>query len=294
MRANSSFKNLISLFITILFSFLTLAYFYKPQNALAMPFYDLNPQELVLRSKFYTSFSSSSEERKHNISLASTALNKTFVDAGAEFSFNLTVGARTVERGYKTAKIIVGGEFTDGVGGGVCQVSTTLYNAILLSGLKITEYHPHSLPVSYVAPSFDAMVSFGFADLKFINDTHNPLIIYTTVTSNTVTVEIYGEPSPYTYYRQSVVTEQIPAPPEQEIDDIKGEYPELYEGQKKVIRYSKTGLKSQAYIVTLKNGKPVYTKKIRSDSYSATRGLIVCGKTPYPLEIEKENLYIYE
>ena len=96
----------------------------------AMPFYDLRPQEMVLRAEFCTYYSSSTSERKHNITLATKALDNTFIDVGAEFSFNLTVGERTVKRGYKTSKIIVAGEFVDGVGGGVCQVSTTLYNAV--------------------------------------------------------------------------------------------------------------------------------------------------------------------
>ncbi len=248
-----------------------------------MPFYDLCPKDLCLRSKFYTSYSNSSHERKHNIKMAALTLDKTFIDVGAEFSFNQTVGARTEQRGYLTSKVIVGGEFIDGVGGGVCQVSTTLYNAVLLSGLKITEYHPHSLAVSYVAPSFDAMVSYGFADLKFINDTHNPIIIHTLTTDSSITIEIYGEPSEYTYFRQSVTTGEIPAPKEKEIFDEKREYPELYEGQKKVLKYSKAGLTSQGYIVKLKNGKPLSTKKIRTDSYNATQGLVIYGTMPLPL-----------
>ncbi len=251
-----------------------------------MPFYALSPKNIVLRSRFYTSYSSSTPERKSNIKLATLSLDKTFVDVGGEFSFNKTVGARTTERGYKTSKIIVGGEFVDGIGGGVCQVSTTLYNALLLAGLNVIEYHPHSLPVSYVCPSFDAMVSYNFADLRFINNTDNPIILHTIATDSTITVEIYGEPNDYTYSRQSVLIEEIPAPKEQEVIDDKGEFPELYEGQKKVVRYSKSGLKSQGYLVATKNGKIVSTKRLRTDTYQATRGLIICGKTPQPIESE--------
>ena len=116
------------------------------------------------------------------------------MDINGEFSFNYTIGERTERRGYKKAKIIVGGEFVDGVGGGVCQVSTTLYNAVLLAGLKVVECHPHSLPVSYVEPSFDAMVNSGWADLKFINDTHNPVIIRARADGAKLTIQIFGEP----------------------------------------------------------------------------------------------------
>lgn len=264
------------------------------KSAFAMPFYCLQPKNIVLRSRFKTSFSSSSEERKNNIKLASLSLDKVFIDVGAEFSFNKTVGPRTEKRGYKNSKIIVGGEFVEGVGGGVCQVSTTLYNAVLLSGLKVVEYHPHSLVVSYVSPSFDAMVSYGFADLRFINNTNNPIILHTIVTDNTLTIEIYGEPNEFTYVMQSIKVEEIPAPKELEVIDDKGEYPELFQGQKKVIKYSKAGLKSQGYIFTYKNGKLISTKKLRSDTYSATRGLIVYGTKPEVIDTPQQNNKIEE
>ena len=84
-------------------------------NARAMPFYDLKPQEIVLRAQFYTSYTTSTEERKSNIALAAKSIDNTLIDVGGEFSFNKTVGARTEKRGYKRAKIIVDGEFVDGV-----------------------------------------------------------------------------------------------------------------------------------------------------------------------------------
>ncbi len=273
-------KTLSFLFLIVSISAILCLKYYTV-NA-SMPFYNLKPQNLVLRSRFYTSYSLSTDERKNNIKIASNALDKTFIDVNAEFSFNAVVGARTEKRGYKKSKVIVGGEFVDGVGGGVCQVSTTLYNALLLAGLKITEYHPHSLAVSYVSPSFDAMVSYNFADLKFVNNTDNPIILHTITTNDKITVEIFGEPNEFSYLRQSVIREEIPAPKELEVLDIKGEYPELYEGQKKFIKYSKSGLKSQGVIVKLKDGKVVSNEKIRSDTYSATQGLVIMGTTTLP------------
>lgn len=261
----------------------------KAFQALAMPFYDLQPKSIVKRASFYTTYSSSSAERKHNIALACKALNNTLVDVNAEFSFNRTVGARTEKNGYKTSKIIVGGEFVDGVGGGVCQVSTTLYNAVLLSGLKITESHPHSLPVSYVAPSFDAMVNSGSADLRFINDTYNPIVIKAFADGKTLKIEILGEPLKVKYSRQSVVTGEIPAPSDKEILDEKGEYPNLYQGEKLVLKYGKAGLTSEGFIIETVNGKVVSVKKIRSDKYSAQRGLVVIGKAIKPIENTEED-----
>ena len=243
-----------------------------------MPFYALKPQELTLRAQFYTSFPLSSNERKNNIRLASTSLDGTFIDVNAEFSFNKTVGARTEKNGYKTAKIIVGGKFVDGVGGGVCQVSTTLYNAVLLAGLKITEYHPHSLPVSYVAPSFDAMVNSNTADLKFINNTSNPIYIKTEVNSTQIKISIYGEKMVEKYVRQSVIVSEIPAPSEQIIIDDALEYPSLYEGESKIVSYGKNGYFSEGYLIKYVNGKPVNITKIRKDKYSPVQGVIVQGK----------------
>ena len=243
-----------------------------------MPFYDLRPQKIVKRAEFYTSYSVSSRERKNNIFVAAKALDNTFIDVGGEFSFNRTVGARTEARGYKKAKIIVGGKFVDGVGGGVCQVSTTLYNAALLSGLMITEFHSHSLPVSYIAPSFDAMVNSGSADLRFINNTHNPVIIKTSVNDSTIRITIYGEAMKESFVRKSVITERIPAPAEELVADVNGEFPELCEGERKVISCSKEGYRSEGFLIKLLNGVPIASTKIRSDTYASLKGTIVEGK----------------
>ena len=167
--------------------------FVEARTTYAMPFYGLNPCEIVKRSSFSTNYSSSTLERKHNIYLASKSIDKTMVDVGGEFSFNLVVGGRTEKRGYQKSKIIINGEFADGVGGGVCQVSTTLYNAVILAGLEIVEYHPHSLPVSYVAPSFDAMVNSSYADLKFRNNTQNPIIIRAWADGDRLKIDILGQ-----------------------------------------------------------------------------------------------------
>jgi vancomycin resistance protein YoaR len=247
-------------------------------KAFAMPFYDLRPESLALRASFFTSYASSSAERKHNIALASKSLNNTFVDVNGEFSFNYTVGERTMKRGYKQAKIIVGGEFVDGVGGGVCQVSTTLYNAVLLAGLKVIEYHPHSLPVSYVAPSFDAMVNSSWADLKFINTTHNPIIIKAVANGERLLIEIWGQKMQEKYVRESVVLKTLPPLADKEIFDDEGAYPELYEGDFRKVKWGNNGYVSEGYLTKIV-GKKKAKKKIRSDKYSPTRGLVVWGKT---------------
>ena len=281
--AQKTYKTLKRTFIVgIIIVAMITASFSTSIKAFAMPFYDLQPQDLVLRASFYTSYSKSTEERKHNISLASKSLNNVFVDVNGEFSFNYTVGERTKKRGYKEAKIIVNGEFVDGVGGGVCQVSTTLYNAVLLAGLNVIEYHPHSLPVSYVAPSFDAMVNSSWADLKFINNTHNPIIIKAFANGERLLVEIYGEKMQEKYVRESVITKTLPPLEEKVVFDDDGLYPELFEGEFKQVRWGNSGYLSEGYLTKIVGGKRV-KKKIRSDKYSPTRGLIVWGKAKKPV-----------
>ena len=251
-------------------------------TAFAMPFYQLEPQKIVERAQFYTSYKASSEERKNNIYIAAKSLNGTLVPSGEEFSFNRTVGERTEKRGYKKAKIIVGGEFVDGIGGGVCQVSTTLYNALLLAGLKILEYHPHSLPVSYVAPSFDAMVNSVWADLRFINNTKNPIIIYTVADGERLTVKIFGQKMEEKIERKSVVIEEIPAPENLVVYDDSGEFPDLYEGESMVIKNGAKGYKSEGYLKITKNGKTSMVK-VRTDKYAPMRGKTIVGRAERPI-----------
>ncbi len=247
-----------------------------------MPFYDLQPKGIILRAKFYTSYSQSSPERKHNIKLAASKIDKTFLDVNAEFSFNKTVGDRTEENGFQKAKIIINNRFVEGYGGGVCQASTTLYNAVILSGLEVTEYHPHSLPVSYVAPSFDAMVNSGSADLRFINNTKNPIIITAEATESQITICIFGQPMREKYVRQSLVTGEISAPPEEIVFDDNLDYPDLYEGERKVLSYSKNGLTSEGVLIKYENGKIISSRVIRKDAYNAMRGIIIIGRASPP------------
>jgi vancomycin resistance protein YoaR len=146
-----------------------------------------------LLAKYTTSFDSSQLNRTENIRLAAKTLDKKVVSPNEIFSFNESVGERTVEAGYKEALVIVGDAFTPGLGGGVCQVSSTLYNAIKIGQLEVVERHPHSLPVNYVPPGQDATVSYPVLDLKFKNTSGGYLLIRTMVGRDTLTFELYGK-----------------------------------------------------------------------------------------------------
>ena len=246
--------------------------------------YVIKKQGYTLRSSFYTSFDTSKKERTHNISLAVKSLDKTFIDVMGEFSFNKAVGERTEKRGYKKATTILNGEFTEGVGGGVCQVSTTLYNAFILADLEVTECHRHTLAVNYVMPSFDAMVSYGYADLKVINNTSSPVVIRAFVKDNKIKIEIYGERLDKKIERESEVVQKI-SPSVKEIFDDKGEY-NLLEGEKKIVSFGKEGEKSVGYLKITKNGKTV-KKLIRKDYYLPIDKVVYIGVKSK--EGDKEN-----
>jgi vancomycin resistance protein YoaR len=138
-------------------------------------------------SSFSTNVSDSTGGRKHNVKMALEKFNGLVINPNEEISFNSITGPHTSENGYKSAIVIYNGEFTDGIGGGICQASTTLYNALLTSGVQINEVHKHTLPIRYVPLALDAMVSEYTADLKFVNTTDYPMFIKTysdTIASN--------------------------------------------------------------------------------------------------------------
>jgi vancomycin resistance protein YoaR len=134
-------------------------------------------------------------QRTENIKLAVHELNNTLVRPGEEFSFNQVVGERTVERGYRPAPIFVGEAVVPGVGGGICQVSSTLYNVVLRSPkLVVTERVPHSRKVVYVPPGKDATVAWPHTDFKFRNDRSTPVVIRGAVAKGRVIIQIDGVP----------------------------------------------------------------------------------------------------
>ena len=227
-------------------------------------------KETSLLSSFTTYFDGENLTRTSNIRLAASSLNGSILGGGSVLSFNGAVGARVKERGYLPAKIIVDGEFVEGVGGGVCQVSTTLYNAALLAGLKINEYHPHSLAVSYVPPSRDAMVSGSSCDLKIENSSRTPVYIRAQTGKNFVSFKIYGASTGAVYELSSEVTGNIPATRE-------------FTKQKDKARAGKDGVLSSGYL-TVKRGSETKITLIRQDRYSPQNAFIYDGD-----EEENEN-----
>ncbi len=152
---------------------------------------DLSPLG-TLRSAYFTNYASSSSNRKSNLALAASKLDGHLLQPGEVFSYNDRVGPRTESRGWKTAHQFQDGQIVDGIGGGVCQSSSTLYNAVLMGGLKIVERHNHSLPVAYLSPARDASVSYGHLDFKFANNTDGPLYITAAADGKKFHIRLYG------------------------------------------------------------------------------------------------------
>jgi len=130
--------------------------------------------------------------RMTNIKLTAKLINNNFIEAGQEFSFNRVTGEPTAERGFQNATVFIGnGRQEDGIGGGMCQVSSTLYNAVLQAGLPVTERHPHSQPVNYVPVNRDA-TTFTDKDLRFINNTRHTVIIRSFTQKKYLIVDLWA------------------------------------------------------------------------------------------------------
>lgn len=231
---------------------------------------DAETPEIALIAKFATYYGDSSENRKHNIALAASAIDGVLLPPEEEFSFNDTVGARTEERGYKAAFVINDGAFVEGVGGGVCQVSGTLYNCALLADLAVTCVHPHSLPVSYVAPSFDAMVS-SWSDLRFVNTLSAPVTLKMTADGQYLRAEIYGVKGEFSVRRRSETLGEIPFETERLTDTS------LAPGEERVEAAGKNGLRSEGWLEYFRDGALVRTLRIRRDTYLPQKRIVCEG-----------------
>ncbi|MFG6115353.1 VanW family protein [Halobacillus sp. MO56] len=141
---------------------------------------------------YVTYFNPKNKERSHNIRLAAEAIDSHVVFPGETFSFNEVVGKRTKEKGYKPAPVIVKGEVTEGIGGGICQISSTMYNAVDNAGVEILQRYSHSKRVPYVPEGRDATVSWYGPDFTFKNVYNQPLLIRTKVTNGHVSINVYS------------------------------------------------------------------------------------------------------
>ena len=254
-------------------------------------------KDLVLQtsklSSFSTSYATSGEDRKHNIQLALSNFNGLKVLPYQTISFNAITGVRNAQKGYRDAHIILDGEYVDAVGGGVCQASTTLYNALLLAGAKINEVHSHTLPSSYVGLGFDAMVNFGTSDLVFTNPFETPLFIKAYCTNQNVCVQVFGQDysKGVKIKRVSKTLATIPPPNDKIIVDDAGEFLDFveYKDESFYKKSPKNGFKVKAYLEYCKNGEVLKTETLRTVTYKPQQGIKVFGAKNRPQEYIDEK-----
>lgn len=238
-----------------------------------------------LRGDFCTNIASSSADRKHNIKNALNSLNLQEIMPGEVFSFNKIVGRRTQANGYRPAKIIVNNEFVDGLGGGVCQVSSTLYNSALLAGLKIVEANKHSKQVGYVKYGFDAMVNFGSSDLKFENTTGQKITIVANYFTNKIRIRIFGEDLKNIEYRLENEIVSVTEPNEEIKQDKSGEYADKvqFEDESFVLKKGSRGMEVKSYRAKYQNGQLIDKQLLRYDKYKPQNTIIIVGTKQHTL-----------
>lgn len=244
-----------------------------PQQS-AQDLKSLAPTELL--STATTSFNPADNKRKENLRVAASMLNNKFFAPGEVISFNKVVGPRVVERGFKEANVIVKGKFVPGVGGGVCQVSSTLYNAALKANLDIITRSPHSLKVGYLPAGLDAMVSGDMVDFKFKNNTAGYILLKAEVSGSKITISIYGHPqqAKYSVKLVSKVLKEIP-PKVVTIPDKT-----MFEGQEKVIQKGQPGYRSKAYREVWVKGNLVSKELLSTDQYASQDSIVHVGIKP--------------
>ncbi|MBQ3158613.1 MAG: VanW family protein, partial [Clostridia bacterium] len=235
--------------------------------------------DIVLKGSHKIDFKNSSESRKNNIRTALKALDGIVIMPNQTISFNEITGERNETNGYMKAKTIKNGTFIPEFGGGVCQVSTTLYNAAILSGLDIIEVNPHSLPVSYEKPCFDAMVNMGSSDLKIRNNTELPIIIATSDKNDSCLINIYGVKNKYLIVRKSEIINDFIQFQKIKTKNYKeyGYNEPLKKNEEILISNGKKGYRAVGILEYYKDGVLIKTEKIRDNIYNPTKEVLLVG-----------------
>ena len=213
----------------------------------------------------FTTETTSSANRNTNIRLSAEAINNQTVLPGETFSFNQATGQRTAEKGYKPAAAIAGGETFDEIGGGVCQTSSTLFNAVARANLTIVEREPHAWPSNYVEKGEDATVNWPNLDFRFRNDTEWPIFIVAWYANQKVTVEIYGmtlgEGITIDLESETTYTKNPPSEP------LYVYNPDLPVGAEEVTVKARTGYTVETYKVWYRNGQEIKREKLHTSNY---------------------------
>lgn len=231
-------------------------------------------------ASYSTTYSAKAVNRASNVALAASLINGKVLKPGEVFSYNETIGDTTVENGYKVAPIYENGKTSEGVGGGICQVSSTLYSAVLYADLKVNERRNHSLTVAYVPKGQDATVSYGAIDFRFTNSTDYPIKIKASASDGRVSVAIVGtkrDTDRTVQIRHEIVSTTPPASNETEDATLPID-------TKKVTSAGKTGYVVDTYKTITENGQIISSGKITRSTYKMVPTEVSVGtKTDAPV-----------
>ncbi|HBY20279.1 MAG TPA: hypothetical protein DEG71_04610 [Clostridiales bacterium] len=225
---------------------------------------------------YTTKFNRYDKSRTNNLQVATSFIDSSLVKPGETFSVNNAIKSRTAANGYQSAHVIVNGQLVDGIGGGICQVATTLYNAVMIADLKVVERHNHSLTSTYVSPGRDATVSGSYLDFKFQNTTNKQLYIQGYLDGGTLTYTIYGDAAAVPKNRidfEYAVVKRISPPPEKVTED-----PTMDLGKRKVTTKAKEGMVVKLYKLIYDANNVLLKKEYVSQStYRATQAEVLVG-----------------
>ncbi|HZG87423.1 VanW family protein [Paenibacillus sp.] len=244
----------------------------KTPLKLTVPTYELQPEVTVamlkeqgverLISSFTTSFATSGSGRRHNVAKTASVVHNRLLKPGDVFDYAKIIEETESKFGFREAPVILNGKLCPGVGGGICQVSTTLYNAVLRAGLEIVERRNHSLPVSYAPIGQDATFASGYINFKFRNNTEKYILIRTSTENGKLTVKLFGSMPPGVAYEiKSVKLEELD-PPTKYVKN-----PHLRKGSVELLQRGKPGYVVVTHRYKKVNGKVVDKELISKDTY---------------------------
>lgn len=221
-----------------------------------------------------TIYDSTNINRATNIDIACEKINGTILEPGETFSFNKIVGERTAKNGFKEALIYNGGEVDYGIGGGICQISSTLYNAVLKANLDIVERKNHSMTVSYLPVGQDAAVSYGSVDFKFTNSRTYPIKIVATANTGIITISVLGvlEDQEYVVTLETEILETT---------DYKTTYEyssSIPAGKEEIKQVGKNGYKCSTYKILSLGEKEISRTLLSTDTYKSQKEIILKHK----------------
>ena len=224
-------------------------------------------------SAYSTRYDGGDKDRSTNLEIACKKIDEKIVLPGETFSYNKTLGARTTKAGYKTAKVYENGAVVDGIGGGICQISSTLYNAVLKANMQTVERRNHQFITSYVPEGRDATVAYGVTDFKFKNTRKYAIKIKATASNGVATRSIYGikENPEYNITFETKTISTIPVT-EKYIEDNT-----IAEGTEEIKQKGANGCVTETYIIKSLNGQVVSKDLLSKDTYSAMQRIILKG-----------------